>query len=258
MKNTILGAIVGDIIGSVYEWNNYRGKDFELFDKNCKFTDDSVMTIAVADALMNSKDMAKTLKEYGRKYPNRGYGGMFYRWLDSKTLEPYNSFGNGSAMRASAAGFMTNTLEEARFLAKKSAEVTHNHPEGIKGAEATAAAIYFARNVADKQLIRELISTIFGYHLNFTCDEIRATYQFNETCQETVPQSIVAFLDSENFEDAIRNAISIGGDSDTVACICGGIAAAFYKEIPEEIRSFCLNKLDEDLRNTVLEFEEKF
>lgn len=172
-------------------------------------------------------------------------------------MEPYNSFGNGSAMRASAAGFMAESLEEARFLAKKSAEVTHNHSEGIKGAEATAAAIYLAKIGTPKAIIRELISETFSYDLNFTCDEIRATYHFNETCQETVPQSIVAFLGSENFEDAIRNAISIGGDSDTVACITGGIAAAFYKEIPAEIREFTLNKLDADLRKTVFRIRKK-
>lgn len=258
MKNTILGAVVGDIVGSVYEFNNYRAKDFEFFNANSKFTDDTVMTLAVADALMNDKDMAQTIKEYGRTYPNRGYGGMFYRWLDSKTLDPYNSFGNGSAMRASAAGFMANSLEEALELAKKSSEVTHNHPEGIKGAQATALCIFMARNGFSKEQIKEEVENRFGYDLNFTIDGIRLTYAFNETCQETVPQAIVALLESVDFEDAIRTAISLGGDSDTLACITGGIAAAFYKDIPEEVRTFALGKLPVELKNIIFDFEANY
>lgn len=255
MKNNILGAIAGDIIGSVYEFNNLRSKDFPLFNERAEFTDDTVMTIAVADALMNDKDMAATLKEYGRKYPNRGYGGMFYRWLASAHNNPYYSFGNGSAMRASAAGFMAGSITQASQLARISAEVTHNHPEGIKGAEATAVAVYMAKEGKSKQAIRRTVTELYGYNLNFTCDQIRDTYIFNETCQETVPQALVAFLDALDYEDTIRTAISIGGDSDTIACIAGGIASAFYGGVPSEIREFALSKLPHELQQKVFEFE---
>ncbi|MBD8018068.1 ADP-ribosylglycohydrolase family protein [Weeksellaceae bacterium Sa1CVA4] len=253
----MIGAIAGDIIGSRFEWKNYKSKDFTLLNKDCKFTDDTVMTVAVADAIMNRKDLATTLKFYGRRYPNRGYGGLFNRWIYTDCAETYNSFGNGSAMRASAAGFYAKTLREAINLGHKTAEITHSHPEGLKGAESVAAAIFLAKSGKSRSEIQEFITVLFGYDLNFTCDTIRENYSFDETCQGSVPQAIVAFLDSTDYEDAIRNAISIGGDSDTIATITGGIATAFYGGIPDEIRNFSINKLSPELRRVVLEFEKR-
>ena len=233
---TILGAIAGDVIGSVYEFDNVHTIDFPLFKDDTTFTDDTVMTIAVADALLHNKDFAATMHSYGRTYANRGYGGRFRWWLSQETPTPaYNSWGNGSAMRVSAVGFAYNDLETVLEKAKQTAEVTHNHPEGIKGAQATAAAIFWARMGKSKEQIKEAVTQTFGYDLNFTIDGIRPTYKFNESCQETVPQAIVAFLESTDYENAIRIAISLGGDSDTIACITGGIAVAFYKEIPKAI-----------------------
>lgn len=237
------GAIVGDIVGSIYEFDNLRQKDFPLFGDGCDFTDDTVMTIAVEKWLcsetsidaLDEKRLVEIMQDFGRRYPDRGYGGHFAIWLSEDEPQPYNSWGNGSAMRASGAGWRCNSMTDTRRVAKMTAEVTHNHPEGIKGAEATAAAIFLARNGKCKADIKQYIETEFGYDLNFTCDEIRPTYQFNETCQDTVPQAIVAFLESTDFEDAIRNAISVGGDSDTLACITGGIAEAFYGAVPEDI-----------------------
>lgn len=242
----IIGAIIGDIVGSRFEFNNYRSTDFEFLNDRCFFTDDSVMTIAVADWVTNKRQtdrhLALYLREWGRKYPNRGYGGMFLRWLLSKELSsPYNSFGNGSAMRVSPCGFYAQSLDEALFLAKQSAEVTHNHPEGIKGAQSVAAAIYLAKTGSTKAIIKEYIENNFGYDLSRTCDEIRRVYKFNETCQETCPEAIIAFLESHDYESAIRLGISIGGDSDTIGAITGGIAAAYYgvpDSIIEEVKRF--------------------
>ncbi len=213
----MLGAIVGDIVGSIYEFNNHRSKDFPLFGGACDFTDDTVLTVAIADCLLNQGDYAKYIKNYARKYPNRGYGGKFAQWIHSESFEPYNSWGNGSAMRVSAVGFAYNDLQSVMNEAKRSAEVTHNHPEGIKGAQATAVAIYMARTGQSKEQIKQAIANTFNYDLNRTVDEIRPVYKFNESCQETVPEAIIAFLESTDFEDAIRNAISLGGDSDTLA-----------------------------------------
>ena len=227
----MLGAIIGDIVGSVYEWNNIKTKDFPLFSEKCFFTDDTVMTIAVADALLNggtADDFINSMKKYGRLYPNAGYGSRFGNWVHSNAREPYNSWGNGSAMRVSPCGWFAESLEETEALAEKSAAVTHNHPEGIKGAQATAAAIYLARTDMKKDKIKEYIESKYNYNLSRTLDEIRPVYQFNETCQETVPEAIIAFLESNGFEDAIRNAISLGGDSDTLAAITGSIAEAAY------------------------------
>ena len=227
----MLGAIIGDIVGSVYEWNNIKTKDFPLFSEKCFFTDDTVMTIAVADALLNggtANAFIDSMKKFGRLYPNAGYGSRFENWLHSDEREPYNSWGNGSAMRVSPCGWFAESLEEAEALAKKSAAVTHNHPEGIKGAQATAAAIYLARNETKKDKIKEYIESKYNYDLSRTLDAIRPSYRFNETCQETVPEAIIAFLESSSFEDAIRNAISLGGDSDTLAAITGSIAEAAY------------------------------
>ncbi|MGI6454733.1 MAG: ADP-ribosylglycohydrolase family protein [bacterium] len=250
----MLGAIAGDVIGSVYEFDNYRNMDFPLFREDSTFTDDTVMTIAVADCILKGSDYVTEFKNYGRKYPNRGYGGQFGVWLRSEDRKPYNSWGNGSAMRVSPVGFAFATLEETLQEARRSAEVTHNHPEGIKGAQATAAAIFWARMGKSKEDIRELTEQYFSYNLNFTLDEIRPTYPFDESCQGTVPVSIAAFLESENFEDAIRRAISVGGDSDTIACITGGIAQAYYEEIPEEIMVEVQKRLPPELMEVVEEF----
>ena len=269
----MLGAIVGDIVGSVYEWNNIKTKDFPLFRDDCFFTDDTVMTCAVAEAIMNGgqkDDFIDAMKKYGRRYPNADYGARFNRWLITDNREPYNSFGNGSAMRVSpCAWIMDATTDELSFevkrLAQLSAEVTHNHPEGIKGAMAIADAIFMCRyflggdgsdNPADiKRRIKEHIEKEYGYDLSKTLDEIRPTYRFNETCQDTVPQAIVAFLESTDFEDAIRNAISLGGDSDTLAAITGSIAEAAYG-VPEWIKDKAYSYLDEPLKEVLRRWEE--
>lgn len=231
------GAIAGDIIGSVYEFDNIKTTDFPLFTNESDYTDDTIMTVAVADWLLNGGDLAKVMQRYGREYPypTGGYGGRFSGWLREKDPQPYNSWGNGSAMRVSAVGWMFDSLEKTLEVAKETAVVTHNHPEGIKGAQATAAAIYLARTGKSKQDIKLYIETTFSYDLGRTCDEIRPFYRFNESCQGTVPEAIIAFLDSSDFENAIRLAVSLGGDSDTLACITGGIAEAFYG-IPEDIK----------------------
>lgn len=256
MSKTIIGAIAGDIIGSAYEWDNVKSTDIPLFTPKADFTDDTVLTIAVADCILNNKDFSKTLWEYGNKYDNRGYGGNFSCWLESSDLEPYDSFGNGSAMRVSPVGFAYDNLYTVLEVAKKSAEVTHNHPEGIKGAQAIASAIYLARTERSKNEIKEFIISSFGYNLDFTLDKIRDEYLFDESCQGSVPQSIVAFLESTDFESAIRLAISIGGDSDTIACITGGIASAYYKKIPKKIIKFVSSKLPNEFIDIVNKFEE--
>ena len=260
----MLGAIIGDIVGSRFEWNNNKTKHFELLNDKCFFTDDTVMTLAIAKAILHSKsdysDLSslsiKYMQEVGRNYPSCGYGGSFGLWVFSNNPKPYNSFGNGAAMRVSPVGFVAKSLDQAISLSKKVTEVTHNHPEGIKGAEATAVAIYLARNGYNINDIKNYIDKHY-YKMNFTLDEIRDTYKFNETCQDTVPQAIMAFLESTSFEDAIRNAISIGGDSDTIAAITGGIAEACYG-IPKEIRNKALTYLDKRLLNILLDFENKY
>ncbi len=257
-SNTIIGAVIGDVIGSVFEWNNIKKTDFDLFNPKCDFTDDTVLTIAVADCILNKKDFAKTIWEYGRKYRGRGYGGSFRNWLQEDDLKPYGSFGNGSAMRASAVGFAYNDIETIMEVAKQSAEVTHNHPEGIKGAQATATSIFLSRQGKSKQEIKDYITHTFDYNLDFTLDEIRPTYKFDVTCQGSVPQAIVAFLESSDFENAIRLAISIGGDSDTIACITGGIASAFYKQIPTEIMNFVVDKLPNEYIEIMNKFDEQY
>lgn len=254
----MLGAIAGDIIGSVFEFNNIKTEEFELFTAKSRFTDDTVLTIAVADCILHGKDYASTIKEYALKYPDAGYGGMFYRWIKSSSSEPYNSFGNGSAMRVSPVGFAFDSEEDVLREARRSAEVTHNHPEGIKGAQAVALAILLARKGASKEEIKHRIENDFGYDLSFTLDEIRPTYQFDETCQGSVPQAIRAFLESRDFEDAVRKAVSIGGDSDTIACIAGGIAEAFYKGVPPHIATEVYTRLDSDLLSIVVEFHNRF
>ena len=276
----MLGAIVGDIVGSVYEWDNIKTKNFPLFREDCFFTDDTVMTCAVAEAIMNGgqkDDFIDAMKKYGRMYPDAGYGARFNQWLMTDNREPYNSFGNGSAMRVSpCAWVMDATTDElpsnGKRLAQLSAEVTHNHPEGVKGAMATSDAIfmcryYFGGYYGDyqqpindnptvcKRLIKEHIEQEYGYNLSQTLDEIRPTYRFNETCQNTVPQAIIAFLESTDFEDAIRNAISLGGDSDTLAAITGSIAEAAYG-IPDWIKEKAYTYLDEPLKEVLSRWEE--
>jgi type I restriction enzyme M protein len=250
----MLGAIIGDIVGSRFEWHNHKNKKFDLFSDQCFFTDDSVMTLAIAKAILAcagdyqelDQHAVKAMQEVGRPYPNCGYGAMFRGWLYSVQPKPYNSYGNGAAMRVSACGLAATSLAEAKDLARKVTAVTHNHPEGLKGAEATVAAIFLAKTGKSSLAIREFISEHY-YPLNFTLDEIRDSYRFNETCQETVPQAIAAFLEATDFEDAIRNAISIGGDSDTLAAITGGIAEAYYG-VPQDIREKALTYLDKNLR----------
>ena len=257
----MLGAIIGDIVGSRFEWNNIKTKEFEFFTRNSFATDDSIMTLAVAKAILESKKdpdvlrktIARHLQEVGRPYPNCGYGGMFHSWMYTDNPKPYNSYGNGAAMRVSPCGFAASSLEEAKMLSEIVTEVTHNHPEGLKGAEATTVAIYLAREGKSIPEIRAHIDKHY-YPMNFTLDEIRPTYRFNETCQQTVPQAIMAFLESTGFEDAIRNAISIGGDSDTLAAITGGIAEAFYG-IPTDIREHALTYLDKRLLAILNAFE---
>lgn len=251
-----LGAIIGDTVGSVYEFDNIKTTDFKpLFDRRAEYTDDSIMTIAVADWLVNTDRSQEQLEDrlvYWAKHyqcPMGGYGGGFRTWLfqpqrlhdfngqpfEDGKRHPYNSYGNGSAMRASACGWAAKSIEKALDMGKRSAEITHNHPEGIKGAQATAAAIFMARQGATKETIREYIEKTFGYELQHTCEEIRPYYDWDSSCQGTVPPALLAFFDSHDFEESIRLAVSLGGDSDTLACITGGIAQAYYKEIPDEI-----------------------
>jgi ADP-ribosyl-[dinitrogen reductase] hydrolase len=257
-KQLILGAIIGDIIGSVYEWHNVKTTDFKMFGAGTDFTDDSVLTFASMDSILNDIDYGTSYQKYGRNFPHRGYGGFFCSWIHADDPEPYNSYGNGSAMRVSPVGWAYDTLEEVLNQAKRSAEVTHNHPEGIKGAQATAAAIFLARNSSSKTDIKQYIQDTFGYDLARHINDIRPLYKFNETCQETVPEAIISFLESDDYESAIRLAISIGGDSDTVACITGGIAEAFYRDIPDWIIDSALRVLPTDIIKLIKEFSLKF
>ncbi len=260
----MLGAIIGDIVGSRFEWKNIKRKEFDFLNYHCFFTDDSVMSLAIAKAILDckgdfdklSKVAVDCMQEVGRPYPNCGYGGMFRKWMYSNNPKPYNSYGNGAAMRISACGFAASSMEETIMLSRKVTEVTHNHREGIKGAEATAVAIFLAREGKSILEIRDFINDNY-YPMDFTLDGIRDTYTFKVSCQETVPQAIMAFLESTSFEDAIRNAISIGGDSDTLAAITGGIAEAYYG-IPLEIRKQALTFLDERLIEILIDFENEY
>jgi ADP-ribosylglycohydrolase len=254
----MLGAIAGDVIGSVHEFVETKTKDFPLFANESRFTDDTVLTIAVADCLLTGSHYVDRFHRYTLAYPDRGYGLRFWHWVQSGARDPYNSWGNGAAMRVSPIGFAFDTLDEVLAEAKRSAEVTHNHPEGIRGAQATAAAILLARQGESKSRIRTAIQDRFDYDLSGTIDSIRPTYSFNESCQDTVPQAIVAFLDSEDYEDAIRLAVSLGGDADTLACIAGGIAEAFYGGVPEDIAERALSMLENELREIVLRFRSRY
>ena len=257
-ENLLLGAIAGDIIGSVYEFSPCKSTDFPLFSENSDYTDDTVMTIANAVWLLSGNNLTRIMQYYGNRYPDAGYGGMFYSWLYSHNPRPYNSWGNGSAMRVSSVGWAFDTLEETLEAAKQSAEITHNHPEGIKGAQATAACIFLARTGKSKEDIRKYIELKFGYNLSRTCDEIRPTYLFDESCQGTVPESIIAFLDSTDFENAIRLAVSLGGDADTMGAITGGIAEAYYGGVPEHIRKEVVKRLPNEFIDVMQKFYQKF
>lgn len=259
------GAILGDIIGSPYEFDmGNKSKEFPLFSERSHFTDDSVMTFAVAevflddDLLMNDEvirqRLIESMQRYGKLYPRAGYGGMFRHWLKSDSPQPYGSYGNGSAMRVSSVAWLFDDLGMVRYMARLSAEETHNHPEGIKGAEATASAIYLARTGCTKQEIKSYIENRFGYDLSRTCDEIRPGYHHVETCQETVPEAITAFLEGESFEDVIRTAVSLGGDCDTLTCIAGAIAEGFYG-VPEDLKQECRNRLPEQLLDVLQKFD---
>jgi len=258
VKHLIFGAFAGDIIGSSYEFDNVKSLDFNLFRKGTFFTDDSVLTAATMDVLLNELDYTEVYQEYGQLYPNRGYGGNFKSWIYSSDPKPYNSWGNGSAMRASPIGWFFDSMDAVLEEAKKSAEVTHNHHEGIKGAQAAAAAVYLARTGKTKDEIKQFIVEQFGYDLDRTIAKIRPNYKFDVSCQGSVPEAIIAFLESTDFENAIRLAVSIGGDSDTIACITGGIAEAFYKTIPNPIIEMVSIILGPDLMiDVVIPFSEK-
>ena len=254
----MIGAVVGDIIGSVHEFVAPKHVEFPLFDDRATFTDDTVLSIAVADCILSGASYIDKFHEYAKSYPNRCYGAGFWQWIEKGSREPYNSWGNGSAMRVSPVGFARDDLDSALAEAQRSAEVTHDHPEGIKGAQATAAAIHLALRGKTKGQIRESIQAMFGYDLSRSVEEIRPTYQFNESCQGTVPEAIIAFLDSDDYESAVRLAISLGGDADTLACITGGIAEAYYGGVPAEIAERGLDKLDDRLRDVVDRFCNKF
>ena len=259
------GAIIGDVVGSRFEFDNYKSKDFEMFHTECDFTDDSVMTIAIAKALQTygkitdyedfRKHLVEVMHEVGRRYPQCGYGGRFFEWMMYDRTEPYNSYGNGSAMRVSPVGWFANSLSECEEIAKATAEVTHNHPEGIKGAVSVVGAIYLARTGHTMEEIKEYVGRF--YTIDFTLDEIREDYDFYEVCQKSVPQAFEAFFESTSFEDAIRNAISIGGDSDTIAAITGSIAEAYYG-VNEEMKETALSYLDDYLLEIAENFIDKF
>ncbi len=254
----MIGAIIGDIVGSRFEFHNHRSTEFEFFHPDCKFTDDTVMTVAVADAILSKRPFGEVMHEYGRKYPNRGYGGRFFKWLLSKNPKPYDSFGNGSAMRVSPCAFLAKgNREQALTWATASAVCTHNHPEGIKGAMAITDCILMAEERRPKEEIRKMVEKLYGYDLNFTIDEIRPRYQFNETCQGSVPQAIGCFLESQDFESAIRIAVSLGGDSDTIANITGGIAEAYYG-VPKEMWKSAVYMLPEEMQSVVFSMYEGY
>jgi ADP-ribosylglycohydrolase len=258
----MIGAIAGDIIGSVYESPSGRGNIkttvFPLFDPRCRFTDDTVLSVALADSILTGADYVPKLKEYYRRYPRAGFSSTFSAWARSDRTEPYNAFSNGAAMRVSPVGYAYDTLDEVLARARDSAAVTHNHPEGIKGAQATASAIFLARTGRSREEIRTYIETTFGYALDRPLDEIRKDYRFDVSCQGSVPQAITAFLESHDFEDAVRKAVSIGGDSDTIACIAGGIAQAFYQGVPGPIVRKVFEILDDPLTRVVGEFATRY
>ncbi|NQS91970.1 MAG: ADP-ribosylglycohydrolase family protein [Chloroflexi bacterium] len=254
----MIGAVAGDIIGSVYEHQPHKSEDFTLFHPQSIFTDDTVMSLAVAKAILDEGDYGQEMQSFGRAYPNAGYGGNFRKWLLREEIQPYNSWGNGSAMRVSPIGFAFNNEEDLLREARASAVVSHNHPEGIKGAQAVALAVLLARQGGSKELIRKRISAEFSYDLDRTVDQIRPEYHFDISCQGSVPEAIIVFLDSSDYESAVRKAVSLGGDSDTQACIAGAIAEAFYKKIPSKVILETKERLPEVLWKTLLRFENNY
>lgn len=250
----MLGAVAGDIIGSVYERHPIKTMDFPLFQEGSRFTDDTVLTVATALSIMEKRGYAESFRALGRKYPEAGYGGDFFKWLSAREGKPYYSWGNGAAMRVSPVGFAFANVEEVLREARKTAEVSHDHPEGIKGAQATALAVFLARTGAARQTIREEISARFGYDLSRTTAQIRPAYRFDVSCQGTAPEAIIAFLESTDYEDAVRRAVSLGGDSDTLACIAGGIAQAFYGGVPEQIAQEVKRRLPEEFLGIIDRF----
>ena len=253
----MLGAIAGDVIGSVHEFVGTKTKDFPLFDSRATYTDDTVLSVAVADWIMTGGDLVDLFHRYVGEHPGRGYGLRFGEWARARNRESYGSYGNGSAMRVSAVGFAFDTLEQVLDAATRSAAVTHDHPEGIRGAQAVAAATFVARRWRDKERVREEVRRL-GYDLRATLDEIRPRYAFNETCHGTVPQALTAFLESTDFEDAVRNAVSLGGDADTLACIAGGVAEAFYGPLPARIEAEVRNRLDPRLAAVADRFRARY
>lgn len=254
----MLGSIAGDIIGSRFESFPTKSTEFELFHERSSFTDDTVLTVAVADALLHGGDYVNIFRRYGRAHPNRGYGNTFSQWLANDSGTPYNSWGNGSAMRVSPVGFAFDSIEAVLREAQRSAAVTHNHPEGIKGAQAVALSIFLARGGADKKEMKEQVARRFGYDLDRTLDEIRPGYSFDVSCQGSVPEAIIAFLESDGIESAIRKAISLGGDSDTMACIAGGIAQAHYGSVPAEIERPVRGRLPQEFLEILDRFNDRF
>jgi ADP-ribosylglycohydrolase len=254
----LLGSIAGDVIGSVYERRDRRIKTttFPLFVPRSRFTDDTVLTVATMECLLSSdRDYTSCYRKYARNYPDSGYGLKFRKWMTAENPKPYYSWGNGSAMRVGPIGWVYPTLGETLSEAQRSASVTHNHPEGVKGAQATAGAVFLARTGKSKQEIRAYIEQEFGYDLGRSCDEIRPSYSFDSSCQGSVPEAIIAFLESEDFEGAIRLAVSLGGDSDTLAAITGGIAEAFYGSVPPDIAREVEARLPNDFKNTIKRLE---
>lgn len=254
----MIGAIAGDIIGSRFEAQPVKRSDFNFFHPHCRFTDDTVLTVAVADAILRGRRYADSLQTWARKYPNAGYGGTFYRWIWQREPQPYNSWGNGSAMRVGAVGFAFDSSEQVLAQAERSAAVSHNHPEGIKGAQAVALAIFLARYGHSKTQIRSTLKQRFGYDLDRTLAQIRPGYSFDVSCQGSVPEAIVAFLESADLLTAIGNAVSLGGDSDTQACIAGSIAEAFYGEVPAVLRTFVRDKMPDDMWRVVTNFYRRY
>lgn len=253
----MLGAIAGDVIGSVYEWDRIKTTDFPLFQRKSSWTDDSVLTVAVAQHLLDGEDLVGLFHDAVEEHPSAGWGGMFLRWASARRREAYGSFGNGSAMRVSPVGFACESVDQVLDFAERTAEVTHDHPEGIKGAQAAALAVFLARTTRDKGVVRREISARFGYDLSRTVDEIRPGYGFDETCQRTVPEAITCYLDGDSYESVVRLAVSLGGDADTLAAIAGGIAQGHYG-VPGVIRAETLARLTPGMRANVERFEERF
>lgn len=255
-KLKCIGGIIGDIVGKPYEFHPVKEKNVPLIMNSARFSDDSVMTIAVMDWLMGS-DIVESLQRWGNKYPKAGYGKSFWGWLNSNDPQPYNSFGNGSGMRVSPVGWLFDTIEETMDYAEKSALPTHNHIEGINGAKAVAGSMWLARHSATKEDIRKFCTEAFNYNMDRTVDQIRPHYRFEVSCQESVPEAIICFLESTSYEDAVRNAISLGGDADTQACMAGAIAEAFGYEIPDILYNMAMKKITPEMQRVLFNFNTK-